>query len=955
MNLFGRSYETVGKSSSDFCIKTKGQVKIQWGSKFIDLIKDGKVNADVKFIYRQDEVGSKDGIYVSTDGSQINLVIGGEVINLMGEAGTTYVSFLEGQEASAEQKYNALTNIGFIYKTLSDIDDKALQNGIIYVESEQKLYTVVDGVLTEFTIEFPNPYPKQLIIQKSDSDKGALLINGTGIENSLAFDSLYIYSENQLGYINAEQSLNIRIGANDIITISPNTTTFNNTIVTNEIQSPNATSSKGYRLYIKNGESTLEVDNLIVRNGSTDSSSSNSISPQYWYYSNNIVSSIEEYANPNDPSQIGYAASLVYENQYQVGDTLYIYVSSSDDPPQHILLPLKVEGINTETENTIYVSLQKDYIDPDVYSALSNDPEIFSRIVGQTIFQIGSNEGTLVVPRISKAGFDILNTTGFEEEIISRVGDLTELKLKGKKDNEEVEIKEKQGIYTKNFAALQAQYTSDYDLPADDKSTKFASTEWVQNLAAPVDIDFTTDVVDFNIENYLNQSSILELINDQEDNTSNTYKGYHGQLTVVKVNGVSTVSGMIRGILKDGSYSYRTINGVYDGSIWEGTSSYIIKDQFNPGYYWSKEQLKGIPISPTYVGTTHEGFITSKEKYYLWYTNDGDTWSLIEQYVEPESARIYIAVSQNGIYRNSDGSITNWPAGYVCYHNGSTTVENAYGKTNYISAPNSETVPDLSKMPTLTSGAVAGYIPSNSSYKYIWSIASGADRTVLSNWRKEASYSSSYTLNNAIEALDWTNLCAYTSNQWVNCDSSNKLTSVLYPNTTDNTEYWAKMLGTLENWQDKEWRQYFLRYTIGLWLKQNEDAYDESFGFAFSWAGPVYCTGWGGYWSAYIGEIADPTSDTAGEVGYTPTPTLYRFIGEICNYGYKISFYYDTIKIGKRMEGVAQTTFGSAVGSTVNFINWYDIGEASDYIINFTDMSTGTTTVIKKSDETTTE
>ena len=95
-NLFGSTYNNAGSSSADFLIKTKGKVKIQYGSKFIDLIKDGKINVDAKFIYKEKKVGVKDGIYVIGEGedSRVVLLINGTQIDLKGDIGTTYVSFL---------------------------------------------------------------------------------------------------------------------------------------------------------------------------------------------------------------------------------------------------------------------------------------------------------------------------------------------------------------------------------------------------------------------------------------------------------------------------------------------------------------------------------------------------------------------------------------------------------------------------------------------------------------------------------------------------------------------------------------------------------------------------------------------------------------------------------------------------------------------------------------------
>lgn len=237
--LFGNSYSSAGSSSSDYLIKTRGKVKIQIGNKFIDLLKDGKINVDSKFIFKEKEVGSKDGIYIIGDGEDAKVIIsiGGSQIDLKGEVGTTYVSFLGTQETTPEQKHTALQNIGFLYKNVSDVQSNGLKTGIVYVESEQKLYIVKDGQLTEFTIDFPNPYPKQFILSKSDKDKGALVIKGTGIENSLAFDSLFLYSSGGNTYVDSSGEVYIRLGEEEKILIGESQVVFSNNVISQTFQS----------------------------------------------------------------------------------------------------------------------------------------------------------------------------------------------------------------------------------------------------------------------------------------------------------------------------------------------------------------------------------------------------------------------------------------------------------------------------------------------------------------------------------------------------------------------------------------------------------------------------------------------------------------------------------------------------------------------------------------------
>ena len=488
--LFGNSYSSAGSSSSDYLIKTRGKVKIQIGNKFIDLLKDGKINVDSKFIFKEKEVGSKDGIYIIGDGEDAKVIIsiGGSQIDLKGEVGTTYVSFLGTQETTPEQKHTALQNIGFLYKNVSDVQSNGLKTGIVYVESEQKLYIVQDGQLTEFTIDFPNPYPKQFVLSKSDKDKGALVIKGTGIENSLAFDSLFLYSSGGNTYVDSSGEVYIRLGEEEKILIGESQVVFSNKVISQTFQSKNATESSGFRLYVDQGESTLEIDNLIVRKGSNLSSdSSSNLYPKYWYRENNLISDISEMKDPDNPDQLGYAVDLVYQNKFQVNDSLYAFVSikqDGDSASSQILLPLKVEALNTETGNIIYVSLQQTLISEEDYKKLTSD-KVLSALKFQTIFLAGRNEPISLIRR-DPQNIDVLTSSGFTDEqdikkVQTRVGNVEELNLLGRENNKEVPIKGT-GIYSSNSCFLKAQYTSLYELSPQDSSSKFASTEWVNKL-----------------------------------------------------------------------------------------------------------------------------------------------------------------------------------------------------------------------------------------------------------------------------------------------------------------------------------------------------------------------------------------------------------------------------------------------------------------------------------------
>jgi len=81
-------------------------LKVRWGNKYIDLIKNGKINVDVDLLKKVDSKESiyKDGLYLieKENNNEVWLSIGGSLVNLLGEVGTTYVSFLALQEVTVD-------------------------------------------------------------------------------------------------------------------------------------------------------------------------------------------------------------------------------------------------------------------------------------------------------------------------------------------------------------------------------------------------------------------------------------------------------------------------------------------------------------------------------------------------------------------------------------------------------------------------------------------------------------------------------------------------------------------------------------------------------------------------------------------------------------------------------------------------------------------------------------
>lgn len=470
--LFGKPQNTLGSSNTDLILKTKGNIKIQFGNKFIDLFKNGKINTDIKIAYQVnsiDDIGVRDGIYVVGSGD-IYLKLGNSIIGLTTNSSNSYVSFVAEQETTSEQKYQALVNIGFIYNKLSDIDNTCLKNGIIYIEETQKLYIVKNGQITEFTVSFPNPFTKQFIIAKDDNTIGSLIIQGLGLANGIIFEKLQIYNDKDKSVFNFLDGLYFQVAGTDIIRFTNQGIYSDVPIITQSIQS-STSSNTGWRIYISaTGESILEIDRIEERN----KDSYLQFYPEYWLGENYIIKSSEyldsdtEIVNGYEQTYYRYSLELTEDITAYTGDVFTAYdIYLNDAGVRTITLRVFYVMQTTAQDNTLIVKCYT---------------ERKSTLENQILFKIRAASGVFHPIRINNSSVEYVSyDANLYKEYIYRCGSLAGLGFSKRVNGELVSITE-EGIYSKFNVFKQACYNYDYQLPIEDNSTNLVPTEWIHKL-----------------------------------------------------------------------------------------------------------------------------------------------------------------------------------------------------------------------------------------------------------------------------------------------------------------------------------------------------------------------------------------------------------------------------------------------------------------------------------------
>lgn len=424
IKMFGRSYSQVGSSSEDLILKTRGQVKIQWGNKFIDLIQDGKVVSGASSLIQtvsSIDSATSDGLYYISSDKSLYVVVSSNKIPIVGDT-TTYVSFLTEQTTTGDQKYQALKNIGFIYTSFEDAQQAQITSGVVYVESTQKLYIVSAGQLVEYTMQIPDTITKSVQINNpnginltllGNNKQGGIYFNDGDISIYRQGDDLYL--DNILG--------NIII--NSILSVSINGITSQVPIISHSFQTSDYSANNSTGTYIGD---TITTDNIITRDINSQLFNNNYVSTWNRIKDKTTGTILSQYNNKIRSYTVNYPTSSYITNKTDTTkyycDTRSYNINQRQLLDTEILTLTNVEG-NLANSNLIVENITDIQIVSVKYKA-PNATEFLAAtnyIVYATSGTVSSNWSSYLkdsIYEISNVGsfdsFTISNCTAYIQE-----------------------------------------------------------------------------------------------------------------------------------------------------------------------------------------------------------------------------------------------------------------------------------------------------------------------------------------------------------------------------------------------------------------------------------------------------------------------------------------------------------------------------------------------------------
>lgn len=429
--FFGRTYETVGNVSGDLLLKTRGGVKVQIGSSFIDLVKNGKINVDIDIIK---EASSKDsiidnGFYIVRDVLYVKYQ--DTVLPLNSDTGENQVSYLPQLNITQEQQIQAQKNIGIYYDTLEEAQQN-ISDGYVYIK-EKGLYVIQSSI------------PMQIINSNQFSSLNIGLDQYT--------ESITNYSKNHYFKINNTKLLNL--SANSISCERP--------LYISELQDIN----NSFYITSSGGKSTLKINNIVADIVSA-SSSNNLDNLQYHYNYNNIITDIID--NFTDSENLYYTLYLKYStDNYKVGDYLYFNIYDEDSSQNEEYLVTIVEFSGT----SIKIQCDKD-IPPLTYQPICyykyKDPTIYGFSTDYKKFMYSNNTHSVIIGDITEKYSSNSLTNGFYSDCTVTKNQIL---ISPNLDNPNLT----NTVFKKsdNFPRLE----EGWELPKEDNSQNLATTKWI--------------------------------------------------------------------------------------------------------------------------------------------------------------------------------------------------------------------------------------------------------------------------------------------------------------------------------------------------------------------------------------------------------------------------------------------------------------------------------------------
>ena len=431
--FFGRTYETVGNVSGDLLLKTRGGVKVQIGSSFIDLIKNGKINVDIDIIK---EVSSKDdiidnGLYIVKDILYVKYQ--DTVLPLNNSTEGNQVSYLPQLNITQEQRIQAQKNIGIYYDTLEEAQQN-INDGYVYIK-EKGLYIIQSSIPIQIT-------------------------------NNNQFSSLNIGLDQYIeGITNYSKNHDFKINNTKLLSLSENSISCEKPLYISELQDTNNS------FYITNsgGKSTLKINNVIADTISA-SSSNNLDNLQYHYNYNNIITDIID--NSVNSENLYYTLYLKYSvDNYRIGDYLYfnIYDESSSQNVEYLVTIVELSG------TSVKVQCDKD-IPTLTYQPICyykyKDSAIYGFITNYKKFIYSNNTYSVIIGDISeKYNSDSLTNGFYSDCAITK----NQILISPNLDNPNlINVVFKK---SDNFPRLE----EGWELPKEDNSQNLATTKWVNS------------------------------------------------------------------------------------------------------------------------------------------------------------------------------------------------------------------------------------------------------------------------------------------------------------------------------------------------------------------------------------------------------------------------------------------------------------------------------------------